>query len=1094
MWNADKLLAGDDSSLVSSTSKHSGAIKALQFNPKYSNLVATGGAQGELYITDLNDLSSPTRLGSTAARADDVDCLDWNKKVPHIMVSGSSGGLVTVWDMKTKKESLTLNNMGRRAVSAVVWDPDKPTRLMTAIPLEQEPLILVWDLRNANAPERTLRGHESGVLSLSWCAQDNDLLLSCGKDNRTLCWNPQTGQALGEFETVTNWTFQTRWSPHNPNLFATASFDGRISVQSLQNINSGTVQEGGSQGTTLDGEDFFSKAQSQPQATAFSLNQTPKWLERPVSASFGFGGLIVSIRQPTPHASRASKIEIAKVEVDSDVATSTNQFEQTVQKGDLSTIYESRISEARNDKEKTEWNIIQALGGQRPRKELVTFLGFDDAEEAADGLSKLSVNDKSIESTDSKIDEAPGKGHKRLSSMFETTQDGDFLSELAATKGTKTNNPFQIYTGNESEPDRRITRALMLGEFDKALAVCLQEDRMDDAFMIAICGGQSCIKKAQEAYFSKQSGGPNYLRLLAAVVGKNLWDVVHNAELLNWKEAMATLCTFADEREFPDLCEALGDRLEEQGQSQKDACVCFLAGSKLEKVVSLWLDELREHETAGEAEATQGSAFSVHAKGLQSFIEKVTVFRKVTSYQDDELSKTSDWKLDRLYNKYLEYSDILASHGQLLAAERYLDLIPARYPEADVARSRIKQATKKASATGSSTAQPATGRQKPLPAVGGYQPLQSSQQPSQLASNQPHMPQQPQQATAGYGQPGNAMPQNPYAPQQPFQTSNPYDPTGGYQSQQSRGPGMAGPQYNSFPSGPMAPPPRGTTQSPAAPPPSRAANMSNWNDIPDDFAKAPTSRRGTPGMAPPPVTSASNAPPPWSAPHQGAFPPPMAAPISAAQRATPPVPPPPKAGAPPPTATSSTPGAPPPPSPAPSQPVSSAFNAYAPSAPAASPNMAPGVMQPPIQRGPSPYNAPPSQAPPPNRYAPTQGSQSTGFNQPPSRGSGPGPGPGPQQASSYQPAMPPPNPYAPSQPQGHMAAPSSLGQAPPPPTGSQPGPISGQAAPPQRPGPPSQASSSPNMAQPEKKAAKPQSKYRKSSPHFPPLALGMHIP
>lgn len=41
------------------------------------------------------------------------------------MVTGSSAGFVTVWDVKTKKESLTLNNLGRKAVSAVAWDPEK---------------------------------------------------------------------------------------------------------------------------------------------------------------------------------------------------------------------------------------------------------------------------------------------------------------------------------------------------------------------------------------------------------------------------------------------------------------------------------------------------------------------------------------------------------------------------------------------------------------------------------------------------------------------------------------------------------------------------------------------------------------------------------------------------------------------------------------------------------------------------------------------------------------------------------------------------------------------------------------------------------
>lgn len=46
-----------------------------------------------------------------------------------------------------------------------------------------------------------LTGHEKGALSLSWCKQDADLLLSSGKDNRALCWNPQTSEIIGEVRT-----------------------------------------------------------------------------------------------------------------------------------------------------------------------------------------------------------------------------------------------------------------------------------------------------------------------------------------------------------------------------------------------------------------------------------------------------------------------------------------------------------------------------------------------------------------------------------------------------------------------------------------------------------------------------------------------------------------------------------------------------------------------------------------------------------------------------------------------------------------------------------------------------------------------------
>lgn len=31
-----------------------------------------------------------------------------------------------------------------------------------------------------------------GILSMSWCSEDPNLLISCGKDNRLLIWNPSS--------------------------------------------------------------------------------------------------------------------------------------------------------------------------------------------------------------------------------------------------------------------------------------------------------------------------------------------------------------------------------------------------------------------------------------------------------------------------------------------------------------------------------------------------------------------------------------------------------------------------------------------------------------------------------------------------------------------------------------------------------------------------------------------------------------------------------------------------------------------------------------------------------------------------------------
>ena len=870
-------------------------------------------------------------------------------------------------------------------------------------------------------------------------------MLSSGKDNRNICWNPQTGDRYGEFPVVTNWAFQTKWNPHNPGIIATASFDGKITIQSIQSTKPEANGLAGNHSQTVDDDDFFNKAQSQPQGTNFNLQKAPKWLQRPCGASFGFGGKVVSFKGSPSETSKRSMVRISTFAIDDSIASSTEAFEAALKDKNLRGICENRISEAKIDAEKADWKVIKTLTSKSPRKDLVDYLGFSSQDdEAADGVSKLSMNGSKDEEPQGLHEPSASKSN-RLSAFFDTSADGDsFLSELAATKGAKTNNPFQLYSGSESESDRRITRALLLGEFDEALDVCLQEDKLSDAFMIAICGGQKCIDKAQKAYFNRKAEGPNYLRLLASVVGKNLWDLVHNADLSSWKDVMATICTYADVKEFPDLCEALGDRLQEQmkvegGDSnlRKDASFCYLAGSKLEKVVSIWIEELEEKEEAGLQETSKKSSFSVHARSLQSFIEKVTIFREVTHYQDDDRGSASDWKLASLYDKYTEYADIASAHGQLQIAERYLELLPSNYPAAEVAKSRVQQATRKAV--------PASASNQPSNTSRVTQRVQQSD--FQQQQQQPSLVRPPVASSNQYPPALSAQPPNPYAP---TNGAPGYNSAVGYQPGQS--PALATAPTSSYLKQPLGPPPRNLNASPSVPPPSKAPNMSNWNDTPASFFKAPTSRRGTPGVN----TNASAA-------YQPAPQPPTGPTFGAPPRSTPPVGPPPKGGAPPPAGM---------PSPAmnispsyqqPERPSSAASN-YAP--PPSSSNL-PVHQQATIPRGRSPYNAPPSAPPPTNRYAPSQLAHSA------------------QPAAPLTPqdplnmplgnrqGLPPGNPYAPQQIYNNPS--QNPVQQPPPSAGPPPRSTVAPSGPPQA---PSQGSR-PGTASSQRKSAPPPPKHRK---------------
>ncbi|KAL7773713.1 hypothetical protein CFE70_003680 [Pyrenophora teres f. teres 0-1] len=994
LWDAEKLRAGEgEDAEIDQIDKHTGPIQAIQFNPFRPNILASAGAKGELYIHDTDDESKSYRLGKAGANPDEYTTLDWNKKVPHILATGSSGGFVTVWDVKLRKENLTLNHFGRKTVSAVSWDPNVPTRLVTAIPTDQNPLVLVWDLRNTNAPEKTLQSHDQGVLSLSWCVQDSDLLLSCGKDNRTIAWNPHTGEQLGEFPVNTG----------------AATDQNKAAAQAPE------------------GEDFFAQTHAEPQGASFTLKTPPNWLKRRAGVAFGFGGKLVRFGL----VDNKSKVSISTFAVDSDVSAASEEFDKALEKGDLTSICESKISKAANDEEKADWTVIETLTSENPRSKLVEYLGFSEKTEEPEE----DEEEKKEAKADGDVDEG--------ASFFDNaTDEGNFLSDLAASKGAKTNNPFQIYSGSESEADTKITRSLMLGDFNAALDVCLKENRLSDAFMIAICGGEKCIAKAQAAYFKKQSDAPNYLRLLASVVGKNLWDFVYNADLKDWKEVMATICTFADQADFPDLCEALGDRLEEAisegtGSYRKDASFCYLAGSKLEKVVVNWAQELQESEKAGIEQTDSDNSFSIHARSLQEFIEKVTVFRKVVNFKDAEQDKENDWKLEPLYAKYVEYADIASAHGQLAIAEKYLDLLPSKYPAADVARNRVKQATRKSAAQPAATqrqAQPAaTGRrQVVVPAYG--QPAQATPAPPQQTPYAPVNPLQTQPAASPYA-PANAYaPQaqsnvrTPYTPATGVPAGNAYTPSGYQPSQPQQGYGYGQvPQQN-----PIAPPPRNFSNSPSIVPAANRGNIPAWNDTPDF---GPQRQLHAVPLAGPPQG-------PFSPGARSTPPPPPKGPLQGPPRMTSPPSGPPQTGAPNPYA----------PSPA--------ANTYAQPPPA---GFAP-PSQTPLQRGQSPYQPPTAAAPPSNRYAPAPGTQPSAppgpmGGMPPPRNIAPPPGQFTPAGSAYAPSpvqqmqqMPPaaaaPPPRGP--PQGPPRAGPPPGGPPmggPPRPDSRPGTGQSQAAP-----------------------------------------------
>lgn len=203
----------------------------------------------------------------------------------------------------------------------VQWHPDVATQLCLASEDDQAPVIELWDLRFATAALKTFQSHQRGVLSIAWNPHDPDLLLSCAKDNRILCWNPnsdapviipilttknsssiiifysylvnlmcrQNGEVICELAQTNQWNFDVSWCPRHPGLVVGSSFDGHAVVYSLLGgQQQASVETSNKIVDSFPGMDPFTQQLPTLQTeAAVALKKAPKWLKRPFGASFG---------------------------------------------------------------------------------------------------------------------------------------------------------------------------------------------------------------------------------------------------------------------------------------------------------------------------------------------------------------------------------------------------------------------------------------------------------------------------------------------------------------------------------------------------------------------------------------------------------------------------------------------------------------------------------------------------------------------------------------------------------------------------------------------------------------------------------------
>lgn len=130
---------------------------------------------------------------------------------------------------------------------------------------------------------------------------------------------------------------------------------------------------------------------------------------------------------------------------------------------------------------------------------------------------------------------------------------------------------------------------------------------------------------------------------------------MHTCNLQNWKEALALLLTYSGPEKFPELCDMLGTRMEQEGGGAliSEARLCYVCSGSVELLVECW------------AKCHQAS----YPLALQDLMEKVMVLnRSLELLRDPDRVSSGPATTFRV----TQYASLLAAQGSLATAMSYL--------------------------------------------------------------------------------------------------------------------------------------------------------------------------------------------------------------------------------------------------------------------------------------------------------------------------------------------------------------------------------------------------------------------------------------
>ena len=433
---------------------------------------------------------------------------------------------------------------------------------------------------------------------------------------------------------------------------------------------------------------------------ACNTRRPPKWLGRRSGATFGFGGKLASV------SGTNRNVEVRTVGSNSTVLKRTEEFEKIITSGDLASVCTKKSQNCSN-RDAAVWDVMGILFDKDARRRLLGYLGFEpeQQEQQQQEEDKSSIPTTSSSSSSAQQQQQPPPQTTTTNFLAQSSGDGGDADDLFggssggggdlfdAPAPTTTNSRFDAddFFGegppleqeeqkeevlekeeeeeipippvrqqqppqppqavHDTESDQQVKAAVMVGDFDLAVKKSLAKGNMADALLLAPFGSDDIFTRAREEYLRNQMRTRPFMRVILAILTKRLDLFVEESDLQKWRETLAVITSYAEQGQFPALCNALGDRIlrADPSDSNGSAVVCYMCAFNGAKACELWERRASELAKSGGSDT-----------GLQELIERISVFQAALR----EVNQNDQVFQKRIVSHFTSHVTLLAEQGR----------------------------------------------------------------------------------------------------------------------------------------------------------------------------------------------------------------------------------------------------------------------------------------------------------------------------------------------------------------------------------------------------------------------------------------------